>query len=129
LGYSVNGHAACGGICLEVVPSMVKTDNPWNEQELVGRWFRALDQRIIRTGRHEWRLVVTGICVQVDEIWIQLADASRDGASILLRVSAETPVDHAIGLLARSHSGDASVSPAVVTATSSALSRERAKMA
>jgi hypothetical protein len=107
---------------------MVKTDSPWNEQELIGWWFRALDQRIIRTGLHEWRLLVTGICVQADEIWIQLADG-RDGASVLLRVSAETPVDQAIGLLARSRSESGSMYPAVVTATSSARRHEQAKMA
>jgi hypothetical protein len=104
---------------------MAKTDSPWNEQELIDWWFRALDQRIIRTGLHEWRLLVTGICVQADEIWVQLADGGRDGASVLLRVSAETPVDHALGLLARARSGEASMFPAVVTATSIALRHEQ----
>jgi len=99
-----------------------------NEQDLISWWFRALDQRVIRLGLHEWRLHVTGICVQADEVWIQLADSGRDGASVLLRVSPETPVDHAIMLLARFRDG-ASMSPAIVTATSSALRHEQTNTA
>ena len=63
---------------------MVKTDSRWSEQDASSWWFRALDQRVIQVGLHEWRLHVTGIYVHVDEIWIQLADGGRyDGIAPL----------------------------------------------
>ena len=104
--------------------SGMTTDCRWSEQDAISWWFRALDQRVIQVGLREWRLHVTGIFVQADEIWIQLADG-RSGGSVLLRVSPETPVDHAVGLLARSRDVAASMYPAVVTATSSALRHEQ----
>ena len=68
-------------------------------QELVDRWFRALDQRPIRIGLLEWRLQVTGIWVEGDEVWIQLADGSGSGGSILLHVDSATSIDQAIQAL------------------------------
>jgi hypothetical protein len=68
-------------------------------QELVDRWFRALDQRPIRLGLQEWRPQVTGIWVEGDEVWIQLADGSGTGGSILLHADAATSIDRAIRAL------------------------------
>lgn len=68
-------------------------------QELVDRWFRALDQRPISVGLQEWQLQVTGIWVEGDEVWIQLADGSASGASILLHVDSATSIEQAIRAL------------------------------
>lgn len=108
-----------------MAPGMVKSDSRWSEQDAIGWWFRALDQRVIQVGLREWRLHVTGICVHADEIWIQLADGGRCGGSVLLRVSPNTPVEQAVRLLARSRDGVASMYPAVVTATASSLRHEQ----
>ena len=69
--------------------------------DVVGRWFRALDQRPIRIGQSEWLLQVTSIFQDGDEhVWIQIADAYAYGGSVLLRVSSCTSVDHAVHALA-----------------------------
>jgi hypothetical protein len=108
---------------------MVTTDSRSSEQDASSWWFRALDQRVIQVGLQEWRLHVTGIYVHADEIWIQLAADGRYGGSVLLRVSLDTPVEQAVRLLARSCSGEMSMYPAVVTATSSALRHEQTNTA
>ena len=95
---------------------MLTTDSRWSEQDASSRWFRALDQRVIQVGLQEWRLHVTGIYVQADEIWIQLSDGGRYGGSVLLRVSLDTPVEQAVRLLARSSGREVSMYPTVVTA-------------
>jgi len=72
-----------------------------SQLDVVGRWFRALDQRRIRVGHTEWLIQVTGVFANSeDNVWIQIADAHADGGSILLRVSSRTPVDDALNALA-----------------------------
>lgn len=66
--------------------------------DLVNQWFRALDQRLIYVGLREWRVQVTGVYVDADDVWIQIADGSH-GGSVVLRVRPTTPVDHAVRLL------------------------------
>src|SRR5687768_17643878 len=84
--------------------------------EVVDRWFRALDQRRYRIGLREWLLQVTGIYADHDDVWIQIADGTAPGGSILLRVSAGTSVDHALQALSqRGHRIPAH--PAIITAT------------
>jgi hypothetical protein len=100
---------------------MVTTDCRWNEQDAIAWWFRAIDQRVIQVGLHEWRLHVTGIWVDAREIWIQLADGGGHGGSVLLHASVDTPIDYAIRLLAKFRESTPSTYPAVVTATLSAL--------
>ena len=45
--------------------------SPWgsdqSQSNVVGRWFRALDQRRIRVGHKDWLLHVTGIFLDRDE--------------------------------------------------------------
>jgi hypothetical protein len=83
---------------------------------LVDRWFRALDQRRIHNGRREWLIHVTSIFVDDGEVaWIQIADGSN-GASIILRVSASTPLDVAIDVLMTRETTTAAAHPLVVTA-------------
>ena len=93
-------------------------------QELVDRWFRALDQRPIRLGLQEWRLQVTGIWVEGDEVWIQLADGSGTGGSILLHADAATSIDRAIRALS-ARGRDAYVHPEIVSVTSASQRQEQ----
>jgi hypothetical protein len=85
--------------------------------EVVDRWFRALDQRRLRIGLHEWLLQVTGIYADHDDVWIQIADGAAPGGSILLRVSARTPVDYALQELARRVHASVPAYPTIITAT------------
>ena len=101
--------------------AMVTTDSRWNEQDAIAWWFRAIDQRVIQVGLHEWRLHVTGIWVDAHEIWIQLADGGGHGGSVLLHASVDTPIDHAIRLLAKFRESTPLMYPAVVNAISPAL--------
>ena len=80
------------------------------------RWFRALDQRVIRIGVREWLVQVTGIHVQGDDVWIQIADGNN-GNSILLHVTAVTPIERAVHALARRVPRGSSERPIVVSVT------------
>ena len=92
------------------------------QPEVVDRWFRALDQRRVRIGLHEWLLQVTGIYADQDDVWIQIADRAASGGSILLRVSARTPVDHALQALTQRLHANVPAHPAIITATVSSAS-------
>jgi hypothetical protein len=93
--------------------------------EVVDRWFRALDQRRVRIGLHEWLLQVTGIYADQDDVWIQIADGAAPGGSILLRVSARTPVDHALQALTQRLHANVPAHPTIITAkVSSASTRD-----
>lgn len=81
---------------------------------VVDRWFRALDQRRIRIGLHEWLLQVTGIYADHDDVWIQLADGVKDGGSILLHVTEGTSVEQALRLLSTRVASPVSTRPLVV---------------
>ena len=67
--------------------------------ELVDRWFRELDQRLIYQGLQEWELQVTSILHEDDIVWIQIADSSRPAGSVLLRVRLTTSVEQAVRTL------------------------------
>ena len=88
-------------------------------QELVDRWFRALDQRPTRIGLQDWLLQVTGIWVEGNEVWIQLADGSGSGGSILLHVDSATSIDQAIRALSSRGRG-VYAHPGIVSVTSAA---------
>ena len=90
--------------------------------EVVDRWFRALDQRRVRIGLHEWLLQVTGIYADRDDVWIQIADGAAPGGSVLLRVSARTSVDHALQVLTQRLHANVPAHPAIITATVSSAS-------
>jgi hypothetical protein len=90
--------------------------------DVVDRWFRALDQRRIRIGLREWLLQVTGIYEDNDDVWIQIADACPEGGSVVLRVSADTSVDHALRALAQRQLR-APAHPDIITATSISVRR------
>ena len=103
------GHGSCEG----------------GQPEVVDRWFRALDQRRVRIGLHEWLLQVTGIYTDQDDVWIQIADGAAPGGSVLLRVSARTPVDHALQALAQRLHANAPMHPTIITAiVSSATTKD-----
>jgi hypothetical protein len=67
--------------------------------DLIDRWFRALDQRLVYLGAQEWAVQVTSILHQDDEVWIQIADDSRLAGSLLLRVGPKTSVEQAVRTL------------------------------
>jgi hypothetical protein len=92
--------------------------------EVVDRWFRALDQRRVRIGLHEWLLQVTGIYADHDDVWIQIADGSAYGASVLLRVSSDTSVDRALEALAQRGHLRIPAHPTIITATAANARRE-----
>jgi hypothetical protein len=92
--------------------------------DVVDRWFRALDQRRVRIGLHEWLLHVTGIYADHDDVWIQIADDCSDGGSILLRVDSGTSVDHALQALARRVHLRVPSHPTVVTAAAGSARRQ-----
>jgi len=85
--------------------------------EVVDRWFRALDQRRVRIGLHEWLLQVTGIYADHDDVWIQIADRVAAGGSILLRVSSRTRVDQALQALSHRVHASVPAHPTIITAT------------
>ena len=95
--------------------------------DVVDRWFRALDQRRIRIGPHEWLLQVTGIYADHDDVWIQIADGRSEGGSVVLRVSAGTSVDDALQALEQRHLG-VPAHPAVITATAASARRHNGRM-
>jgi hypothetical protein len=78
----------------------------------IDRWFRALDQRRIDKGAHEWLVQVTGILREEDVLWIQIADDSRWAGSVLLRVRDTTSVEQAVRAL--KSSGTSSTYPKVI---------------
>jgi hypothetical protein len=86
--------------------------------ELVGRWFRELDQRLIYQGPQEWELQVTSILHEDDIVWIQIADRSRPAGSVLLRVRPTTSVEQAVRMLGSPPRGVASY-PRVISAFAS----------
>jgi hypothetical protein len=67
--------------------------------ELIDRWFRELDQRLIYQGPQEWELQVTSILHEDDTVWIQIADRLRPAGSVLLRVRLTTSVEQAVRTL------------------------------
>ena len=92
-----------------------------DEIDQVDRWFRALDQRLIYLGIREWLVQVTGVYVDNDDVWIQIADGSRAGGSIVLRVSSTTSIEQAVRLLTARQSRAACVYPRVVSAVASPI--------
>ena len=91
--------------------------------EVVDRWFRALDQRRVRIGLHEWLLQVTGIYEDNDDVWIQIADGCSNGGSVVLRVSSGTSVDHALHALAQRGQLRVPAHPDIITATTTSAPR------
>ena len=92
--------------------------------DVVDCWFRALDQRRIRVGLHEWLLQVTGIYADHDDVWIQIGDGFSDGGSVLLRVSSSTSVDQALYALAQHPQLRGLAHPAIITATAPSAPRQ-----
>jgi hypothetical protein len=86
--------------------------------ELIDRWFRELDQRLIYQGPQEWELQVTSILHQDDTVWIQIADRLRPAGSVLLRVRPTTSVEQALRTLSL-RPRDAVSYPRVISASAS----------
>jgi len=87
-----------------------------DDLDLVDRWFRALDQRRIFLGMREWLVHVTGVYVDEGDVWIQIADGSSAGGSVVLRVSATTPTEDALRALTTRGRVTAPAYPQVVCA-------------
>lgn len=86
------------------------------DSDIVDRWFRALDQRRVRIGLHDWLLQVTSIYAEEDCVWIQIAEGFTQGGSVLLRVSSRTSVDNALQALAQRRQVRVAVHPAIIAA-------------
>jgi hypothetical protein len=75
--------------------------------DLSDRWFKALDQRRVGSGKEEWEVLVTGIHTSGPDCWIQLASAADETRQLLLCVSSQTTVDDALLALAAVSGGAA----------------------
>jgi hypothetical protein len=62
-------------------------------------WFAALDQRQIGTGPRTWVVQVLGVHGGDDDLWVQIAPSVDPGATIVLHLSSETPVEEALRAL------------------------------
>ncbi len=63
---------------------------------LIDRWYRALDYRRITVGTRCWLVLVTGIHVHGNNLWIQISHADNPDESLVLHVKRETSIDSAI---------------------------------
>ena len=79
--------------------------------EVSDKWFEALDQRRVGSGREHWDVVVTGIHASGPDCWIQVASAEDETKQLVLRVSSETTVEDALRALAAVSPRDLSTTP------------------
>ena len=95
----------------------------------VDRWFRGLDQKRIGNGLREWVVQVTGIHVDGNNVWIQIADVDNIGGSILLHVSTTTSVQRALRALTMQKKVTTLAYPQIITATESRAESLRVPLA
>ncbi len=62
---------------------------------LIDRWYRALDYRRITVGTRCWLVLVTGIHVHGNNLWIQISHADNSDESLVLCVPRETSIESA----------------------------------
>jgi hypothetical protein len=63
---------------------------------LADRWFHTLDLRRISVGKRQWTARVTGIHLDGEEAWIQIAAGRQQDRSLVLHLSSWTTVDEAM---------------------------------
>ncbi len=62
---------------------------------LIDRWYRALDYRRITVGTRCWLVLVAGIHVHGNNLWIQMFDADNANESLVLCVPRGTSIESA----------------------------------
>ena len=76
-------------------------------------WFEALDQRVIRRGPAQWVASVLGVHGDDREWWIDVASAANPTANVVLRLSRQATVFHAVAALRRHRPRTESCAPVI----------------
>ena len=78
-----------------------------------GEWFEALDQRVIGRGAGQWVASVLGVHGDDREWWIDVASAANPTANVVLRLSRQATVFHAVAALRRHRPRTESCAPVI----------------
>ena len=73
---------------------------------LADLWFDLLDGRLVPDGQKTSKLLVQGIHVDGDAVWIQIARAERPGSRLLLHVRPPATIRDVLAALRASSSGE-----------------------
>jgi hypothetical protein len=76
-------------------------------------WFEALDRRVIGRGRGHWVASVLGVHRDDREWWIDVARAGNPSANVVLRLSRQATVFHAVAALRRHRPRTESCAPVI----------------
>jgi hypothetical protein len=76
-------------------------------------WFEALDQRVIGRGPGQWMTSVLRVHRDDREWWIDVARAGDPSANVVLRVSRQATVFHAVAALRRHRPRTESCAPVI----------------
>ena len=76
-------------------------------------WFDALDQRVIGRGPAQWVVSVLGVHADDREWWIDVASAANPTANVVLRLSRQATVFHAVAALRRHRPRTESCAPVI----------------
>jgi len=76
-------------------------------------WFEALDQRTIGRGADRWIASVLRVHVDEREWWIDVASANNPAANVVLRLSRQATVFHAVAALRRHRPRTESCAPVI----------------
>jgi len=68
--------------------------------DVIDKWYRALDRQELRLGTQAWPALVSGIHVQGRDLWIQISHAENPEQSLVLHVSRDTNIDAALAAAA-----------------------------
>ena len=76
-------------------------------------WFDALDQRTIGRGPHRWVATVLAVYGDDQGWWIDVANTSDPAANVVLRLSRQATVFHAVAALRRHRPRTESCAPVI----------------
>ena len=76
-------------------------------------WFEALDRRVIGRGLGHWVASVLGVHHDDREWWIDVARAGHPSANVVLRLSRQATVFHAVAALRRHRPRTESCAPVI----------------
>jgi hypothetical protein len=78
-----------------------------------GEWFAALDQRVIGRGPERWTASVLRVHGDDRDWWIDVASAANPAANVVLRLSRQATVFHAVAALRRHRPRTESCAPVI----------------